>query len=110
MHKLKYILTIALLVGSFPNFGLAQQSVSEHLTMGNPSNAKADGSDPNNRLVIKDQFVLSFDNKIATANWVSWRVATEWFGDEERANDFREDEDLPEFMRVKPSAYEKAGF
>jgi endonuclease G len=108
---LAHYLLIALFVLQFCRLGHGQAAVSEHLTMGNPSGAKNDDSDLANRLVIKEQFVLSFNNNTASANWVSWRLDTEWFGNEERANSFRVDVDLPDLLtKVPPSAYEKTGF
>ena len=89
-------------------YGQARDSV--HLTMGNPSKARAN-SEVTNRLVVKDQFVMSFNNDTATPNWVSWHLDADWLGRAKRIDKFRMDEDLPEpLKKVKPTDYELTGF
>jgi endonuclease G len=45
---------------------------SEHLTMGNPSNAVTDVLQPNNYLMEKPQYSLSYSRDNGGPNWVSW--------------------------------------
>lgn len=79
--------------------------------MGNPSNAKTDINEPDNYLVEKRQFVLSYNNSRGGANWVSWHLSVDWKGDAPRQNDFRPDPDLPEtFFKAGTSSFSGTGF
>lgn len=79
-----------------------------HLTMGNPSNA---GTDKDNFLMEKPQYVLSYNNSRGSANWVSWHLSTAWKGTVERTNNFRADDTLPSgFVKAIPSDYTDSGF
>jgi endonuclease G len=86
---------------------------SPHLVMGNPSKAKHDPDDPNNYLMVKDQFALSYNDKKGTPNWVSYRLRKSDFGNTRRPSSFYPDEHLPRsFHHVKPLDYQfsKTGF
>ncbi len=81
-----------------------------HLRWGNPSGAKADGSDRNNYLMEKPYFALSYNNANGTPNWVSWRVVKEDLGGAPRFP-FLPDSDLPPgFKKVTTKDYEGSGF
>jgi endonuclease G, mitochondrial len=83
-------------------------SGSPHLRLGNPSNA---GNDPNNYLIQKSQYVLSYNRERATPNWVAWQLNSSWLGDTQRQNDFRPDDSLPsDWYRVKPGDYTNSGY
>lgn len=87
---------------------ILKQPVSPHLVMGNPSNA---GENPNNYLIIKPQYALSYSRERGTPNWVSWQLNQSWLGDVERQDDFRPDDSLPaDWYRVKPSDYTRSGY
>ena len=51
-----------------------------HLTMGNPSGATADVNPPNNYLMEKPEFALSYNRDLGRPNWVSWHLSNEWIG------------------------------
>lgn len=94
--------------GSKPPSRLVQ-FVSEHLTLGNPSQATT--VDPDNYLLEKPQFSLSYNRSRGIANWVSWHLSPEWRGDASRTKTFRPDPDLPAgYLTIKSSDYEKTGF
>ncbi|MEZ0539091.1 DNA/RNA non-specific endonuclease [Fibrella arboris] len=85
------------------------QPTSEHLTLGNPSLATT--IDPDNYLIEKHQFSLSFNRSRGIANWVSWHLSPEWRGDAARTKTFRPDPDLPAgYSTIRSSDYEKTGF
>jgi endonuclease G len=87
---------------------IAQSLVSPHLTMGNPSNAL---TSPTNYLLVKDQYVLSYNNNTRVPNWVSWQLSDRWLGSVPRQNNFRQDPYLPNtFYRVSGSDYNGSGF
>ncbi|WP_116543686.1 DNA/RNA non-specific endonuclease [Pontibacter virosus] len=85
--------------------------ISAHVALGNPSQATADGTDPANFLMVKDQYVFSYNRERGTPNWVSWHVSRHWVGNALRQDDFRADATLPAgWYRVGPSAYTGSGF
>jgi endonuclease G len=84
---------------------------SEHLTLGNPSNAVKDPLNYNNYLIEKPQYVISYSRDNGIPNWVSWHVSKDWLGTAPRQDNFRADESLPtDWYRVSPSAYTNSGF
>lgn len=86
-------------------------SSNVHLTMGNPSNATANASFPTNYLMEKTQYALSYHRDNGTPNWVSWHLATNWFGSTPRQDDFRADTTLPTgWYRVGGSSYSGSGY
>jgi endonuclease G len=81
---------------------------SVHLALGNPSNAD---TDPNNYLMIKPQYALSYNNSKGIPNWVSWQLNKSWLGSVDRKNDFRPDTELPaSWYQVRPSDYTGGGY
>jgi endonuclease G len=87
-----------------------QASVSPHLTLGNPSGATADESDKDNFLLVKPQYVMSYNNSRGGPNWVSWHLQKSDIGTVERGN-FHPDPDLPAgFKHVVPADYTGTGF
>lgn len=84
-------------------------SDNTHLTLGNPSNAGLE--DPNNLLVERDQYVLSYSRDRNLLNWASWWVAPQWLGQSGRQDDFRVDGGLPQgFYQVTPTEYKRSGY
>ena len=64
---------------------------SVHLTMGNPSGAVASIGQPNNYLMEKPEFALSYNRDLGRPNWVSWHLSDEWIGTLTRVDTFRPD-------------------
>lgn len=82
-----------------------------HLTMGNPSGAVADMQVPNNYLMMKPEFALSYNRDKGTPNWVSWHLSDEWVGSLTRNDTFRPDPAVPsEWYRVLDTDYFTSGF
>ena len=87
------------------------QGGNPHLLMGNPSQAAPDPKQPDNFLMEKRYYALSYNNHKATPNWVSWRLAKEDIGSVVRKNNFEPDRDLPPgFVQVIPEDYAGGGF
>ncbi len=83
---------------------------SVHLLLGNPSGATDDQADPDNFLMRKPEYALSYNNAKGTPNWVSWRVQKSDLGDAKRPQ-FYPDPDLPKgFKHVTPRDYSGSGF
>lgn len=84
---------------------------SVHLLLGNPSKATASVDNPDNYLMIKPQYVISYNNSKGTPNWVSWQLNQSWIGTADRQNNFRPDTSLPTgFLRVTPTMYSGSGY
>ncbi|GAB4022324.1 DNA/RNA non-specific endonuclease [Spirosoma koreense] len=82
---------------------------TDNLALGNPSGASA--GDPENYLLSRPQYVLSYSRSRGIANWVSWHLSTAWKGDSKRTNDFRPDPLLPtNWYAVRTSDYTNTGF
>jgi DNA/RNA endonuclease G (NUC1) len=59
------------------SIGVVTPSNSVHLALGNPSNA---GKNPDNYLMVKPQYALSYNNSKGTPNWVSWELNKSYLG------------------------------
>jgi endonuclease G len=68
-------------------------SVSVHTTMGLPGSAGVD--ERSLWLLVKPQYVVSYNSTTKTPNWVSWELSSSWFGSASRSSSFRPDPDLP---------------
>ena len=89
----------------------SQSSVSPHLTMGNPTNAVPNTSQPTNYLLVKSQYALSYNNDTGTPNWVSWQLNNSWLGSTAPQNNFQADTTLPSsFYQVSGNDYSASGF
>ena len=84
---------------------------SVHLTMGNPSGAIADISQPNNYLMEKPEYALSYARDQGRPNWVSWHLSDEWIGTLTRVDTFRPDPAVPsDWYRVQSFDFTDSGF
>ncbi|MFN2406476.1 MAG: DNA/RNA non-specific endonuclease [Pyrinomonadaceae bacterium] len=89
----------------------APHAPSVHLAFGNPSNAVADLLQPNNFLMEKPSFTLSYSRDKGTPNWVSWHLENPWTGSLPRTDTFRADPEVsPEWYRVQSTDYFASGF
>lgn len=81
---------------------------SVHLTLGNPSSAQ---TNPDNYLMVKPQYVLSYNRSKGISNWASWQLNRSWLGSVDRQDNFRSDDTLPaSWSRVSPSVYTSSGY
>ena len=81
----------------------------DNLALGNPSGAST--SDPDNYLISRPQYVLSYNRSRGIANWVSWRLSPSWKGDAKRNDNFRPDPDIPSgWYAARTSDYTNTGF
>jgi DNA/RNA endonuclease G (NUC1) len=84
---------------------------SVHLTMGNPSGAVASIGQPDNYLMEKAEYALSYDRALGRPNWVSWHLSTEWIGSLTRVDSFRPDPEVPaDWYRVQSFDFAGTGF
>ncbi|MBE9093680.1 DNA/RNA non-specific endonuclease [Tychonema sp. LEGE 07203] len=85
---------------------------NRNLLLGNPSNAVPSvASNIDNYLMVKPQYVLSYNSKTKTANWVSWQLNKSWIGAADRQDNFRPDDSLPDaWYKVRPNDYTGSGY
>lgn len=84
-------------------------SRSPHLVLGNPSNAAT--GNPNNLVIERSQYALSYNRDRGTANWASWQLNADWLGTAQRQDNFRQDGGLPAGVyQVTPNDYQGSGF
>ena len=84
---------------------------SVHLTMGNPTGAVASIGQPNNYLMEKPEFALSYNRDLGRPNWVSWHLSDEWIGTLTRVDTFRPDPEVPpDWYRVQSFDFAGSGF
>lgn len=82
---------------------------SDHLLFGNPSSASV--VNPDNYLLQRPEYALSYNASRGTANWASWHLSTGWLGPVERQDDFRPDALLPSgTYAVRPDDYRGSGY
>ena len=84
---------------------------NRNLLLGNPSNAVSSIASMDNYLLVKPQYVLSYNSKTQTANWVSWQLNRSWIGAADRQDNFRPDDSLPaDWYKVRPNDYSGSGY
>jgi endonuclease G len=84
---------------------------NSNLLLGNPSNATSSTRAPDNYLMVRPYYALSYNRSRGGPNWVSWYVGNEWLGHIKRVNDFRADDDLPPgWYHVQNTSYQGSGF
>ena len=97
--------------GTPPTGGGTPGEGAVHLTMGNPSNAITNINYPNNYLLEKQEYIMSYSRDKGTANWVSWHLDEAWLGSAPRQNTFRADATLPAgWYQVNETDYSLSGF
>jgi endonuclease G len=84
---------------------------NDHLLLGNPSNAQTNESMPDNYLLTRKQYALSYNRSRGGSNWVAWHLNKDWKGDAERTKDFHPDTSLPSgWYQVATKDYSNSGF
>ncbi|MGL5059984.1 MAG: DNA/RNA non-specific endonuclease [Microcoleus sp.] len=82
---------------------------SKHLLLGNPGEARfTRGSNPNpqNFLIERPQYTLSYSDDNKTPNWASWQLNKTWISNEERKDTFHQDDTLPpDWDRVPKNSF-----
>jgi endonuclease G len=117
IHTLFLIIVAAFIFGCPPKHeepisgNLSVTSQIEHLVMGNPSYAVDSVSYSNNYLMIKPQYVVSYNRDRGIPNWVAWHLDNTWLGNVPRKDTFRPDSTLPaDWYHVKKSSYNRSGY
>lgn len=92
--------------------GIVPEGQDDPLSLGNPSGATGNpDQSPNNYLMVKPQFTLSYSRDRGIPNWVVWHLSKAWMGSAPRQDDFRPDPALPRgWYQVTPRSYSGSGF
>jgi endonuclease G len=84
---------------------------NSHLLLGNPSNAQNSPANPDNYLLSRNEYILSYNKSRGTANWVAWHLNKSWKGDAPRSEGFHADPQLPAgWYAVTTKDYTNSGF
>ncbi len=84
----------------------ASDSNDGNLLLGNPTNA---AKAPDNFLVERPQYTMSYNRSKGEANWVAWHIDAQDLGKEDRGN-FRPDPALPGEWQIGPNDYRNSGY
>lgn len=86
--------------------------LDNNLALGNPSGALPgpDSKDPNNLLVQRPAFALSYNQANGGPNWVSWHLSQSDRGKTGRSENFRPDPLLPPESQIRPTDYRGSGY
>jgi endonuclease G len=92
--------------------GTGSGSRKDPLSLGNPSGATSNAAtSPNNYLMVKPQYALSYSRDRGIPNWAVWHLSKAWMGKAPRQDDFRPDPALPTgWYAVTPRSYSGSGF
>lgn len=86
------------------------QSADESLALGNPSGAKAKISEPDNYLVARSAYTLSYNKSRGAANWVEWHLSESDIRTGDRSNAVAPDRKLPGDWWIRPNDYTASGY
>ena len=70
----------------------------------------ASNSNPNDLLISRTQYVVSYNESRGTPNWVSYELDSRQFGPQDRCNCFTADPNLPADKQIFTSDYTNGGF
>ncbi|RZK51537.1 MAG: DNA/RNA non-specific endonuclease, partial [Hymenobacter sp.] len=73
----------------------ATATQDDNLALGNPSGGGLSTTTPNNYLLVRDQYTLSYNRDQGKPNWVRWHLSSAWLGSTARQDNFAADADLP---------------
>ena len=86
-------------------------SDNRNLALGNPSDAVHDTGQPNNYLIERPQYTLSYNRDHGIPNWVSWQVTKQDLGNVKRSPTFSPDTSLPKgWYQVTLDDYTGSGY
>lgn len=97
--------------GSPGEAGTVGRAVSVHTTLGLPDNSTATLLSPDHYLLVKPQYVVSYNSSRRIPNWVSWELNSTYLGTTNRDDSFRNDSQLPSgFSWATDSEYTGSGY
>ena len=94
-----FIIAIILIFGSFifkPRETTTDKKLEiNNIDISNNNPSQANSKNLNNLLIVKEEYILSYNCSKGIANWVGWRTSESDLGELSRSDDFREDNSLP---------------
>lgn len=78
-----------------------------NLLLGNPTKA---AKTPDNYLLERPQYSMSYNRLRGGANWVAWHIDAQDLGDTDRSDKFRPDPALPADWQIGPKDYRGSGY
>lgn len=88
----------------------AKQQTSPHLLLGNPTDAVNNTANPDNYLIVRPQYALSYNRDRGIPNWTAWQLNKNWLGTLPRPG-FTPDTSLPNgWYQVRQNDYNGSGF
>ncbi len=82
-----------------------------NIDISNNNPSQANSKNLNNLLIIKEEYILSYNCSKGIANWIGWRTSESDLGDLSRSDDFREDNSLPKkCYQVDEKDYRGSGY
>ncbi|HEX5095347.1 MAG TPA: DNA/RNA non-specific endonuclease, partial [Acidimicrobiia bacterium] len=88
------------------NAPIADYSPNDEFGDPTPANAAT----PNDFLITRPQYVISYNQSRGTPNWVAYELDNRQFGAEDRCNCFTADPDLPSDRQIFTSDYTNGGY
>lgn len=87
-------------------------NLSQQMALGNPSGAQANPNQPDNYLIVRDDYALSYHRDRGIPNWVSWHLDAQNLGDVPRyTGRFITDTSLPNgWYQVSHDDYTGSGY
>ncbi|HEX3148186.1 MAG TPA: DNA/RNA non-specific endonuclease [Gemmataceae bacterium] len=87
------------------------QAPNRNIRFGMPAEAKADPAEKQAFLIERPQYVISYNDKTKTPNWVSWQLTKSDIGTTPRGSFEPDEKGLPDpFKRVTSGTYNGSGF
>ncbi len=115
INKAIFVLAIILIFGNL--IFKSKESISDkkleinNIDISNNNPSLANKKNLNNLLIVKEEYILSYNCSKGIANWVGWRTSEADLGELSRSDDFREDESLPKnCYQVDENDYRGSGY
>ncbi|MFM7544356.1 MAG: DNA/RNA non-specific endonuclease [Ignavibacteria bacterium] len=105
-------ITVLLFLTLFGTFGIHAQSTRNTKSIHAPWGFPMDANPKDDHPIERKQYVLSYNEHLNVANWVSWQLNAAWYGSTpRRSGKFITDTSLPEsFTRITHDDYTKSGY
>ena len=115
INKAIFVLAIILIFSSFifkPRETTTDRKLDiNNIDISNNNPSQANSKNLNNLLIVKEEYILSYNCSKGIANWVGWRTSESDLGDLSRSDDFREDNSLPKkCYQVDEKDYRGSGY
>ncbi|MGK7898093.1 MAG: DNA/RNA non-specific endonuclease, partial [Xenococcus sp. (in: cyanobacteria)] len=115
LDKILFLIAIILIFSSF--LFQSEETTTDkkveinNIDISNNNPSQADSKNLNNLLIVKEEYILSYNCSKGIANWVGWWTIEADLGELSRSDDFREDNTLPKkCYQVDEKDYRGSGY